>query len=96
MGDKLVLDLETQREFNEVEGRKPELLGVSVVGVYSYQGAVANRALYLLGKTLGLFTEPVPSDDPEGAPLAPDAARDRLARRIARLFAEDDEDDADR
>ena len=65
-------------------------------GVYSYQGAVANRALYLLGKTLGLFAEPVPSDDSEGGPLAPDAARDRLARRIARLFAEDDEDGADR
>ena len=26
MGEKLVLDLETQREFAEVEGRKPELL----------------------------------------------------------------------
>ena len=37
MGERLVLDLETQREFNEVEGRKPELLGVSVVGVYSYE-----------------------------------------------------------
>ncbi len=37
MSEKLVLDLETQREFSEVEGRKPELLGVSVVGVYSYE-----------------------------------------------------------
>ena len=37
MGERLVLDLETQRDFNEVEGRKPELLGVSVVGVYSYE-----------------------------------------------------------
>src|SRR3989338_3974501 len=36
MGEKLVLDLETQREFAEVEGRKPELLGVSVAGIYSY------------------------------------------------------------
>ena len=36
MGDKLVLDLETQREFAEVEGRKPELLGISVVGIYRY------------------------------------------------------------
>ena len=36
MGERLVLDLETQREFNEVEGRKPELLGISVVGVYGY------------------------------------------------------------
>lgn len=36
MGEKLVLDLETQREFSEVEGRKHELLGVSVVGIYRY------------------------------------------------------------
>ena len=36
MAEKLVLDLETQRDFNEVEGRKPELLGISVCGVYSY------------------------------------------------------------
>ena len=40
MTERLVLDLETQRDFNEVEGRKPELLGISVVGVYSYE---ANR-----------------------------------------------------
>ena len=37
MAERLVLDLETQRDFNEVEGRKLELLGVSVAGVYSYQ-----------------------------------------------------------
>lgn len=37
MAERLVLDLETQREFSEVEGRKPELLGISVVGVYSYE-----------------------------------------------------------
>ncbi len=37
MAEKLVIDLETQREFSEVEGRKPELLGVSVAGVYSYE-----------------------------------------------------------
>ena len=37
MAEKLVLDLETQREFNEVDGRKPELLGVSVCGLYSYE-----------------------------------------------------------
>ena len=36
MGERLVLDLETQREFSEVEGRKLELLGVSVAGVYRY------------------------------------------------------------
>lgn len=37
MGEKLVIDLETQKEFAEVEGRKPELLLVSVAGVYSYE-----------------------------------------------------------
>ena len=37
MAEKLVLDLETQKDFNEVEGRKLELLGVSVCGVYSYE-----------------------------------------------------------
>ena len=37
MGERLVLDLETQRDFAEVEGRKLELLGVSVTGVYSYE-----------------------------------------------------------
>ena len=37
MGERLVLDLETQKDFQEVEGRKLELLGVSVVGLYSYQ-----------------------------------------------------------
>ena len=37
MGERLVLDLETQRDFAEVEGRKLELLGVSCAGVYSYQ-----------------------------------------------------------
>ncbi|NQS99910.1 MAG: ribonuclease H-like domain-containing protein, partial [Candidatus Omnitrophica bacterium] len=33
----LVLDLETKKSFDEVEGRKFELLGVSIVGVYSYR-----------------------------------------------------------
>ena len=37
MAEKPVIDLETQKEFNEVEGRKLELLGVSVAGVYSYE-----------------------------------------------------------
>jgi len=36
MGERIVLDLETQRDFAEVEGRKHELLGVSVVGIYRY------------------------------------------------------------
>jgi len=37
MGERIVLDLETQREFSEVEGRRNELLGVSVVGIYRYE-----------------------------------------------------------
>lgn len=35
--EKLVLDLETKKSFEEVEGRNPKLLGVSVVGIYSYK-----------------------------------------------------------
>jgi len=37
VGEKIVLDLETKKGFNEVEGRKLELLGVSVAGIYSYK-----------------------------------------------------------
>ena len=33
---RIVLDLETQKAFQEVEGRQPGLLKVSVVGVYQY------------------------------------------------------------
>lgn len=34
--EKLVLDLETKKSFDEVEGRALRLLGVSVAGIYSY------------------------------------------------------------
>ena len=34
--NKIVLDLETQKSFDEVGGRKMHLLKISVVGVYSY------------------------------------------------------------
>ena len=34
--NKIVLDLETQKSFDEVGGRKMHLLRVSVVGIYSY------------------------------------------------------------
>ena len=54
MAERLVLDLETQKEFNEVEGRKPELLGVSLVGVYSYEADRYDAYLEAdLGSTLG-------------------------------------------
>ena len=54
MAERLVLDLETQKEFAEVEGRKTELLGVSVVGVYSYQEDRYDAYLEAdLGTTLG-------------------------------------------
>ena len=33
---RIVLDLETQKAFQEVEGRQPGLLKVSVVGIYQY------------------------------------------------------------
>lgn len=35
--EKIVLDLETQKGFTEVEGRRLELLRVSVVSIYSYR-----------------------------------------------------------
>ncbi len=35
--ERIVLDLETKKSFEQVEGRNPELLGVSVVGIYSYK-----------------------------------------------------------
>lgn len=59
MGERIVLDLETQREFSEVDGRKPELLGVSVVGIYRYQ---ANR-----------YEAYLEADIPKLAPLLKDA-----------------------
>ncbi|MBI1819832.1 MAG: ribonuclease H-like domain-containing protein [Nitrospirae bacterium] len=37
MGDILVLDLETQKAFDDVNGRNARDLLVSVVGIYSYQ-----------------------------------------------------------
>jgi DEAD/DEAH box helicase domain-containing protein len=37
MQNKIVLDLETQKAFNDVEGRRPEKLGVSIVVIYDYQ-----------------------------------------------------------
>ena len=41
MGEKLVLDLETQREFSEVDGRKLELLGVSVVVEFRWHDTIS-------------------------------------------------------
>ena len=36
----IVLDLETKYAFDEVEGRKPEKLGITVIGTYLYQEGV--------------------------------------------------------
>lgn len=37
VAEKIVLDLETKKSFDQVRERKPKLLGVSVVGIYSYR-----------------------------------------------------------
>jgi DEAD/DEAH box helicase domain-containing protein len=37
IAERIILDLETKKSFDEVEERKLELLGVSVVGIYSYK-----------------------------------------------------------
>ena len=57
MLNKIVLDLETQKEFSEVGGRsKPRLLKVSVVGVYLYledkYSIFEERELQKLGELL--------------------------------------------
>ena len=39
--------------------------------MYQYQGAVANRALELLGKHLGLFRDKVEVTGKDGTPLPP-------------------------
>ncbi|MFC1698455.1 WYL domain-containing protein [Candidatus Omnitrophota bacterium] len=36
MSGKIVLDLETKKSFGQVENRRLDLMGVSVVGIYSY------------------------------------------------------------
>jgi len=57
MLNKIVLDLETQKEFAEVGGRgKPHLLKVSVAGIYSYvnnrYSTFEERELHGLGELL--------------------------------------------
>lgn len=57
MLNKIVLDLETQKEFAEVGGRgKPHLLKVSVAGIYSYlddkYSVFEERQLHRLGEIL--------------------------------------------
>lgn len=57
MLNKIVLDLETQKEFAEVGGRgKPHLLKVSVAGVYSYRDGkyqiFEERELHRLGELI--------------------------------------------
>src|SRR3989344_49352 len=37
MGKPVVLDLETKKTFQEVGGKKADQLGISVVGLYSYE-----------------------------------------------------------
>lgn len=59
MINKIVLDVETQKDFAEVGGRnKPHLLRVSVAGIYSYVDSkyysFEERELYKLGEALNL------------------------------------------
>lgn len=54
-------------------------------GVYQYQGNVANRALELLGKHLGMFIDVHELSGPDKGPIQTQevSPRDRLADRIA-------------
>lgn len=36
MAKPIIFDVETKKSFNEVDDKRPELLGISLVGVYSY------------------------------------------------------------
>ncbi len=52
-------------------------------GEYTYQGNVANRALELVGKHLGMFKERVEHSGPEGGPIQHEvSAKDELTARI--------------
>lgn len=44
-------------------------------GEFKYDGAVANRALELLGKHIGMFTDKHEHSGPNGAPLGPTIIR---------------------
>ena len=54
-------------------------------GEYVYQGSVANRALELLGKHLGLFPDRVISEDPAKQPVDQLRARREELRRKLKL-----------
>lgn len=58
-------------------------------GEYRYQGAVANRALELLGKHLGMFVELHELSGPDKGPIQTQevSPRETLADRIASLIA---------
>jgi len=55
-------------------------------GEYKYEGNVANRALELIGKHIGMFKERVEHSGPNGGPIQTEvSARDVLAGKLARL-----------
>lgn len=61
----------------------------NATGEYRYQGAVANRALELLGKHLGMFVELHELSGPDKGPIQTQevSPRETLADRIAGLIA---------
>jgi hypothetical protein len=67
--------------------------GVSVVdrwgvatGVYRYEGSVANKALELLGKELGMFKDAKPREDASVTPDEPEMSDNELAPRMALIL----------
>lgn len=75
---KLVSNVRRAMQAEQVKDAK----GVPT-GEYTYQGAVANGALSLLGKHLGMFTDKVEHTGKDGAPLL--APEQREARVLSLL-----------
>jgi hypothetical protein len=75
-----------QRAMQAEEVKRPDGMGT---GEYRYEGSVANRALELLGKHLGMFIDRHELAGKDGGPIQTEEvkARDEVARRIAGLAA---------
>jgi len=71
------------RAMQAAEIKNPDGTGT---GEYKYEGNVANRALELIGKHIGMFKERVEHSGPNGGPIQTEvSARDVLAGKLARL-----------
>lgn len=75
----LVENVKRAMQVNKVYGQKGEVLGS-----YTYNGQVANRALELIGKTLGIYIERTEVGEPGAFARMTDAELDRELERQAK------------